>query len=431
MTRVLIIGSGGRESALAWSISKSPLLEKLFCAPGNPGTALIATNIDIDIRNFEAIRLIVMEHNITLVIVGPEEPLVNGLRDFFESDDQLKNCLFIGPGKKGALLEGSKEFAKNFMQKWSIPTASYMCFDSSSMHEADHFLEKLSAPYVLKADGLAAGKGVVIHNNIEDARKELQAMFNGKFGTAGRKVVIEEFLKGIELSVFILTDGKEYLILPEAKDYKRIGDDDTGLNTGGMGAVSPVPFAGEEFMRKVEERIIKPTIQGLVRDKIDYKGFIFIGLMNCEGDPYVVEYNVRMGDPETEAVLPRIKSDFLSHLIAAAQGKLSGEKIVTDPRVAVTIVAVSGGYPEDYKKGYLIKGLEKFEHDTDVLLFHSGTKVSDGQVVTSGGRVLALTTLAPDIQECRQILYKEIEKISFNDIYFRKDIGLDLMRYSK
>ncbi|HBZ35300.1 MAG TPA: phosphoribosylamine--glycine ligase, partial [Rikenellaceae bacterium] len=255
--RVLIIGSGGRESALAWSISKSPLLEKLFCAPGNPGTALIATNIDIDIKNFEAIKLIVMEHNITLVVVGPEEPLVNGLRDFFESHDQLKNCLFIGPGKKGALLEGSKEFAKNFMQKWSIPTASYMCFDSSSMHEADYFLEKLSAPYVLKADGLAAGKGVVIHSNIDDARRELQAMFNGKFGTAGRKVVIEEFLKGIELSVFILTDGKEYLILPEAKDYKRIGDGDTGLNTGGMGAVSPVPFAGEEFMRKVEERIIK------------------------------------------------------------------------------------------------------------------------------------------------------------------------------
>ena len=424
--RVLIIGSGGRESAFAWSINKSPKLEALYCAPGNPGTATLAKNLDINIKDFNAIKRTVIENGIGLVIVGPEEPLVNGLGDFFKSDDQLKDILFIGPGRQGAQLEGSKEFAKEFMERWSIPTASYKSFSKSSITEAEKFLQTLRAPYVLKADGLAAGKGVVIPDNIDDAVRELHSMLDGKFGPAGDKVVIEEYLHGIELSVFVLTDGKDYLILPEAKDYKRIGDGDTGLNTGGMGAVSPVPFADDNFMKKVEERIIKPTVGGLKRDGIKYTGFIFIGLMNCGGDPYVIEYNVRMGDPETEAVLPRIKSDMLAHLIAAARGELGAETIVKDDRQAMTLVTVSGGYPEEYVKGFVIKGLEELK---EVNLFHAGTKSLDGQIVTAGGRVLAITALDNNIECCRKILYREVSSVSYEGIYYRTDIGSDLMHY--
>lgn len=424
--RVLIIGSGGRESAFAWSVSKSPKLEALYCAPGNPGTAALATNLDINTKDFNAIKKTVLENGIGLVIVGPEEPLVNGLGDFFRSDDELKKVLFVGPDKQGAKLEGSKEFAKEFMEKWSIPTASYKSFSKSSIKEAEQFLETLRAPYVLKADGLAAGKGVVIPDNIDDARRELSSMLDGKFGAAGDKVVIEEYLHGIELSVFVLTDGKDYLILPEAKDYKRIGDGDAGLNTGGMGAVSPVPFADETFMKKVEERIIKPTIEGLKRDGIKYIGFIFVGLMNCGGEPYVIEYNVRMGDPETEAVLPRIKSDLLAHLIAAARGELAAEAIVKDERQAMTLVTVSGGYPEEYAKGLVINGLDELK---GVNLFHAGTKSLDGKIVTAGGRVLAITALGDNIECCRKILYREVSSVRYEGIYYRKDIGSDLLDY--
>lgn len=424
--RVLIIGSGGRESAFAWSISKSPKLEALYCAPGNPGTATLAKNLDISIKDFNEIKQCVLGNRIELVIVGPEEPLVNGLGDFFRTDKQLKDVLFVGPDRFGAQLEGSKEFAKGFMQKWSIPTASYKSFNKTSIKEAERFLETLNAPYVLKADGLAAGKGVVILDNIDDAKGELSSMLDGKFGKAGDKVVIEEYLHGIELSVFVLTDGKDYLILPEAKDYKRIGDGDTGLNTGGMGAVSPVPFADEVFMNKVEERIVKPTIEGLKRDGINYTGFIFIGLMNCNGEPYVIEYNVRMGDPETEAVLPRIKSDLLSHLIAAARGEIGAELIIQDKRQAMTLVTVSGGYPEDYVKGYPINGLDDLN---EVTLFHAGTKSEDGKTITAGGRVLALTALGANIECCRNILYREVSSIRYDGIYYRKDIGLDLLDF--
>jgi len=428
MMRVLIIGSGGREAAFACSLTKSSELEALFCAPGNPGTSKIATNLEINIKDFEAIRKAVLDYHIELVLVGPEEPLVNGLGDFFDADDQLKDILFVGPGKEGARLEGSKEYAKDFMKRWSVPTAGYKSFDSSMIHEADKFLESLTAPYVLKADGLAAGKGVLIINDLDHAKRELRSILGGKFGPAGNKVVIEEYLSGIELSVFVLTDGDGYLILPEAKDYKRIGDGDTGLNTGGMGAVSPVPFAGEEFMKKVEERIVKPTISGLKADNLKYRGFIFIGLMNCNGDPYVIEYNVRMGDPETEAVLPRISSDLLSHLAAAANGKLSDEKIRILPKQAMTLVTVSGGYPEDYKRDFEIKGLDSID---GVILYHAGTRSDGSRVVTSGGRVLAMTALGDNIEECRARLYEEVEKINYNGIYYRHDIGLDLLVYDK
>ena len=426
MIKVLIIGSGGREHAMAWKLSKSPLLEQLYCAPGNPGTSGIGINLDINIKDFAEIKRVVKENSIGMVVVGPEDPLVNGLRDYFEADPALQDIVFVGPGKDGAQLEGSKDFAKSFMLRWSIPTAAYKSFNSDSPGEAIDFLKTLEPPYVLKADGLAAGKGVIISDNLKDAGDELMAMMGGRFGDAGKKVVIEEFLKGIELSVFVLTDGDNYLILPEAKDYKRIGEGDTGLNTGGMGAVSPVPFADEEFMKKVEDRVIKPTILGLKADGIKYQGFIFIGLMNCNGDPYVIEYNVRMGDPETEAVLPRIESDLLSHFAALGRGEISLEKMKLSGKTSLTVVAVSGGYPQEYKKGHVITGTEKLN---DSFLFHSGTSAVCGNVVTNGGRVLALTVTAPDIEKARELAYAQLESVNFKDIYFRKDIGLDLIGF--
>jgi len=424
--RVLIIGSGGREHAIAWKLAKSSKLEKLYCAPGNPGTSLLAHNLNIDIKNFGEIASAVKEHGIQMVVVGPEEPLVKGLRDFFESDSLLKDVVFIGPDSRGARLEGSKDFAKYFMEKYGIPTALYRSFDASSVDEADSFLDGLSAPYVLKADGLAAGKGVLIENDLSVAKRELREMLYGKFGDAGKRVVIEEFLSGIELSVFVLTDGTSYMILPEAKDYKRIGDSDTGLNTGGMGAVSPVPFAGSEFMKRVEERVIKPTIEGLKSEGIDYKGFIFIGLMNCGGDPYVIEYNVRMGDPETEAVMPRIESDLLSHFIALGRGELQYESIEIGDKTAMTLVMVSGGYPGSFEKGIAIE-LENSMKGS--MLFHSGTTTIDGKLSTSGGRVLALTVLANSIEACRKELYNLAGGVSYRGKYHRSDIGLDLLQY--
>ncbi len=422
--RVLIIGSGGREHALAWKISQSPLLTKLYCAPGNPGTLSVAQNINIDIKNFKQIKESVLSNKIDMVIVGPEDPLVNGLADSFKEDTLLKDVLFVGPGSNGAMLEGSKDYAKSFMLRHAIPTAGYRSFDSSSIDEADRFIETLNAPYVLKADGLAAGKGVLILEDEEEAKNELRSILGGKFGKAGNKVVIEEFLHGIELSVFVLTDGKNYLVLPEAKDYKRAGDGDKGPNTGGMGAVSPVPFADAAFMKRVEERVIKPTIEGLKKEGIDYKGFIFIGLMNCNGDPFVIEYNVRMGDPETEAVVPRIESDLLKHLIASAEGRLNEEFIEISDSTAITLVMVSGGYPLEYKKGYEILGLEDL---SGKMLFHSGTRLENELLLTEGGRVLALTVLDSDISSGRDTLYNLASKVQFTDIQFRKDIGLDLI----
>ena len=429
---VLILGSGGREHAIAWKVKQSEKCTNLFCLPGNPGTAQIATNVAAGVKDFEAIKKCVLENNIEIVIVGPEDPLVFGLKDMFAADEQLKDVLFVGPSKNGAQLEGSKDFAKEFMTRHNIPTAAYKSFTKETLEEADAFLEQLEAPYVLKADGLAAGKGVLILESLEEAKAELRNMMGGKFGAAGNTVVIEQFLKGIEVSVFVLTSGKDYLILPEAKDYKRIGEGDKGLNTGGMGAVSPVVFADAEFMRKVEERIIKPTVDGFAKDNIDYKGFIFIGLMNCGGDPYVIEYNVRMGDPETEAVMTRIDSDLLSHLIAAAKGDLSGEKMEISKEGALTVVCVSGGYPEDYRKGLEMSGSEylyKNLPDSPVKVFHAGTAQKDGKLVTAGGRVLAVTVNGEGIENQRARIYAEIEKIQYEGKYCRKDVGLDLLNY--
>ena len=423
--RVLIIGSGGREHALAWKISSSALLTQLFCAPGNPGTAQYAVNLSVDYRDFATLKSAVLENRIEMVIVGPEDPLVNGLRDRFENDEELSDIIFIGPGSLGAKLEGSKEFAKNFMERWDIPTARYKSFSIEAIDIAYEFLESLNAPYVLKADGLAGGKGVVIASDLNEAKEELRSMLSGKFGDAGNRVVIEEYLSGIELSMFILTDGKEYLLLPEAKDYKRILDGDKGLNTGGMGAVSPVPFADKEFVAKVEERIIKRTLCGLQGDNIDYKGFIFIGLMNCGGDPYVIEYNVRMGDPETEVVMPRIESDFLSHLVALGNGRLGFEKILISDNYGVTVVMVSGGYPQKFEKGFEISGIDSMQEG---VLFHSGTSYREEKIVTNGGRVLAYTVLGSDIITIRNRIYADIEKLEYEGKYFRRDIGLDLIR---
>ena len=421
---VLVLGSGGREHALSWKIAQSEKLGKLYCLPGNPGTASIAENISGSATDFAKVKEVVLEKKVDLVVVGPEEPLVKGICDYFSGDEDLKSVMFIGPDKLGATLEGSKDFAKEFMVKNGVPTARYESFGKGDEEKAREFMKGLTPPYVLKADGLAAGKGVLIIDDLDEAMASLSEMFDGKFGDAGNTVVIEQFLKGIEASCFVLTDGKDYLLLPEAKDYKRIGEGDKGLNTGGMGAVSPVPFYTEEFKSKVEERIVKPTIKGLAEAGSKYCGFIFIGLMNCGGDPYVIEYNVRMGDPETEAVMTRIDSDFLGHLVAAAKGELASEKIVYSPKTALTCVQVSGGYPEGYAKGYEIAGLDQVK---DAIVFHAGTSEKDGKVVTSGGRVLAVTALGETIPQTRELLFSEVAKIKYTDKYFRSDIGLDVL----
>jgi len=424
--RMLIIGSGGREHAFGWKIKQSTKIEKLFFAPGNAGTSQLGENIPIGVSDFEGIKKAVLSENIDLVLVGPEVPLVEGLHDFFLSDDQLKSVPVVGPTKAGAMLEGSKDFAKEFMMKYNIPTARYETFSVGEVEKAKTFMKTLQPPYVLKADGLAAGKGVLILDSFDEAVAELKEMLDGKFGSASQKVVIEEFLSGIELSVFAITDGKSYKILPEAKDYKRIGEGDTGLNTGGMGAVSPVPFADTEFMSKVEERIIKPTIFGLQQEKMNYKGFVFFGLISCNGDPFTIEYNVRMGDPETEAVMLRIKSDFVDLLEGVANNNL-GEKILeTDSRSAATVMMVSGGYPGDYEKNKIITGTEKVDNS---IVFHAGTTLKDGDVVTAGGRVLSISSYGNSFPEALEQSYQNAAKINFEGSYYRKDLGSDLKKY--
>lgn len=421
---ILLLGSGGREHALAWKMVQSSLCQKLFVAPGNAGTHAIATNIAISPTDFGEIKKLVIAEKIDMVVVGPEDPLVLGIYDFFKDDDFLKNIPVIGPSKKGAKLEGSKEFAKEFLLKHRIPTAAYHSFTKETIEKGFHFLESLQPPYVLKADGLAAGKGVLILNDLNEAKFELSNMLlNEKFGIASSKVVIEEFLDGIELSCFVLTDGKNYKVLPTAKDYKRIGEGDTGLNTGGMAAVSPVPFATPELLEKIENRIIKPTIDGLREDKIEYKGFVFIGLIIVDNDPYVIEYNVRMGDPETEAVIPRLKTDLVALFKAVAEEKLNEITLEIDSRAATTIMVVSGGYPEEYQKGKEISGIENV---TDSIVFHAGTKLENDKIVSNGGRVLTVTSFGDDYQEAIKKSYQNINKLHFDTMYFRKDIGFDL-----
>jgi phosphoribosylamine--glycine ligase len=422
---ILLLGSGGREHALAWKMLQSSKCSTLFVAPGNAGTAQIATNINLNILDFNAIKAFVIKEKIAMVVVGPEDPLVLGIYDFFAADAELKDIPVIGPSKKGAQLEGSKEFAKEFLVKHNIPTAAYDSFTAETVEKGCQFLETLQPPYVLKADGLAAGKGVLIIHDLAEAKEELRNMLvHAKFGNASSKVVIEEFLEGIELSCFVLTDGKNYKILPTAKDYKRIGEGDTGLNTGGMGAVSPVPFADATLLEKIENRIVKPTIEGLQKDGIEYKGFVFIGLINVKGEPIVIEYNVRMGDPETEVVIPRLKSDLVELFEAVGNGKLDEVSLEIDSRSATTIMVVSGGYPEDYEKGKVISGLEKIEES---IVFHAGTKTDNGQVVSNGGRVLAVTSFGNDFQEAIKKSYQNIDKLHFDKMYFRKDIGFDLL----
>jgi phosphoribosylamine--glycine ligase len=424
---VLILGSGGREHAFAHQIAKSKLLNKLFIAPGNAGTALCGNNLDIAVNDFAAIRECVIQAQINLVVVGPEDPLVNGIVDFFKEDEQLKNIPIIGPSKKGAQLEGSKDFSKQFMLRHGIPTAQYQTFDRNQLEQGIAFLHTLKPPYVLKADGLAAGKGVIICSNLQDAEQQLTEMLqNLRFGNASSKVVIEEFLDGIELSAFVLTNGKDYLILPEAKDYKRIGVGDTGLNTGGMGAVSPVPFAGKDFMKKVEEKIVIPSINGLQKEGIPYLGFLFIGLMNIDGEPYVIEYNCRMGDPETEVVLPRINNDLLEILLTAATGNLSQIKLDIAEQTAATVMLVSGGYPETYQTGFEITGLQ---HHLQSIVFHAGTKLQQNQVITAGGRVIAVTSFANNVMAAFQKSYETANNIEFSGKYFRSDLGKDLEKY--
>ena len=421
---VLILGSGGREHAFAWKISQSSLCKKLFIAPGNAGTTQVGTNVNIGVNDFEKIKELCISEQVSMIVVGPEDPLVNGIYDFFNEDESLQNITVIGPSKKGAQLEGSKEFSKKFMIKHNIPTAAYQSFTKDTLEEGYQFLETLSAPYVLKADGLAAGKGVLIPETLEEAKESLKEMLaDAKFGDASSKVVIEEHLKGIELSVFVLTDGVSYKILPSAKDYKRIGEGDKGLNTGGMGAISPVPFVDRFFIEKIEREIIKPTIKGLVEEDIDYKGFIFIGLMVENGNPKVIEYNVRMGDPETEVVIPRIKSDLLNLFKGIGNGSFSEVDFDISEEVAATVMLVSGGYPESYEKGKEINGFDEVE---DSILFHSGTITKDDKIVTNGGRVMSITSFGQDIDKAVNKSLQNAEKIDFKGKYYRKDIGFDL-----
>ena len=421
--KVLLLGSGGREHALAWKINQSERLTKLYVAPGNAGTAEIAENVNIKVTDFEALANFVEHNAIDMLVVGPEDPLVEGIRDYFEADARFARLMIVGPGKAGAILEGSKDFAKEFMFRHHIPTAGYLTVTKDNLEKGFAFLETLKPPYVLKADGLAAGKGVLILDNLEEAKRELELMLGGKFGKAGNQVVIEEYLKGIELSVFALTDGRSYKILGSAKDYKRIGEGDMGLNTGGMGAVSPVPFANEEFNRKVEERVVRPTIEGLQKDVIDYKGFVFFGLMNVGGDPYVIEYNVRMGDPETEVVMPRLKTDILSLFEAMAKGELEQAAFELDDRFCTTVMLVSQGYPGDYEKGKEITGVPDVKGS---IVFHAGTKLADGKVVTNGGRVIAVSSFGKTMREALAQSYENVAKIHFDGMNFRRDIGFDL-----
>jgi len=422
---ILIIGSGGREHAFAWKISRSPKINQLYIAPGNAGTAEFGTNIEVGVTDFPAIRTIVLEKHINMVVVGPEVPLVEGIHDFFLADRQLRDIPVIGPASLGAQLEGSKDFAKKFMMRHHIPTAAYLSVTKENLEEGIRFMHSLKAPYVLKADGLAAGKGVLIIENLAEAEQSIREMLGGMFGQASETVVIEEFLSGIECSVFAITDGKSYKILPVAKDYKRIGEGDTGLNTGGMGAISPVPFADEVFMKKVEERIIVPTVNGLLKDSIDYKGFIFFGLISVNSEPYLIEYNVRMGDPETEAVILRLKSDLVELFEGVAQGNLSERQLDIDTASAATVMLVAGGYPGVYQKGAVISDLDKVEGS---ILFHSGTKVSGNEVITNGGRVIAVSSKGKDFSEALALSYRNAGVIQFKDKFFRRDLGFDLIK---